>query len=102
MSGTDLLPVSEVKRAIVSVNSFGVEGFITETIAIRYDNGYGLSVIRGHGTYSGDNLFEAAVIHWDGDEVEMVGDPLGWQSEEELLFLEKSVANMPTVRKALT
>lgn len=38
-----------------------------------FGNGYGASVIRGYGTYGGeDGLYELAVIKANGD------DPLGW------------------------
>lgn len=99
---SDLLPVPTVERVAVYAHSMGHGDRRAENIQIRYANGYGLSVARGHGMYSGETTFEVAVIQWAGDDSdhwEFAGSVLGWddsirgwQSEEELLALEREVA----------
>lgn len=109
MNEIDVLPVSGVRRVGILYSSFGVEGQKYQSVSVKYENGYGLNVIRGFGTYSSENTFEVAPILWteEGDHgwtligKKMLGWPddiRGWQSEEDLLKLERFMASLTTGR----
>ena len=56
--------------------------------AIKFDNGYGASVIRTKGSYGGkDGLYELAVLDQEGEicyNTPITSDTLGWLKEDDV------------------
>jgi hypothetical protein len=96
-----ILPAGNVDRIVVDYDSISGGDVAIQRIWLRYNNGYGLSLIRGPGTYSDEGSFEVAIIRWVDGRASMISDPLGWQSEEELVALESDVAALRVETKEI-
>lgn len=75
--------------------------FDGEQFEIRFDNGFGASVIRHSGSYGGrEGLFELMVISaptgWDANYTTelMTVDPIGWLTETEVIDMLKDIAKL--------
>lgn len=74
-------------------------------VVCRYNNGYGASIVCHDGSYGGsEGLWELAVIHWDGEENEIVydtpitDDVLGYLNEDEVLDILREIQKLPRKR----
>lgn len=71
-------------------------GWVLQTM-ITFPNGYGLSFIKGEGSYG----LEAAVITWKDDDWDLcystpiTDDVLGYLDEDDIVPLAKRVAKLP-------
>jgi hypothetical protein len=74
----------------------------TDQLLGFFDNGYGVSVVRGRGSYGADQrLFELAVIV--GDEygfslcydTPVTSDVIGWLTLQEAAIIAKQVQQLP-------
>ena len=65
---------------------------------IRFDNGYGASVVKGPYTYGGgDGLYELAVLDSNDDlcyTTPITEDVLGYLSEDEVTILLKQIQQL--------
>lgn len=72
----------------------------------RFPNGYGASVVRfqwmGSGSYgAAEGLWEMAVIHYDGDDFELVYDTpvtedvIGWLDEDGIQEKLRQIRDLP-------
>ena len=62
----------------------------------KFDNGWSISVINGHGTYADGETFEVAVLNPDGElcYAHTNGDVLGWQSTDEIEVLKQRIKQL--------
>ena len=65
---------------------------------IKFDNGYGASVVKGPHTYGGDqNLYELAVLDNNDDltyDTPVTSDVEGYLTEEDVTILLKQIQNL--------
>lgn len=78
------------------------DGSITEYARLYFENGYGVSVIKGRGTYGGQfGLYEAAVIRRKGSGFVLVYttsvtyDVIGWSDADEVTDIMEKIQNLP-------
>jgi len=67
-----------------------------------FKNGFGISVIRGYGTYGArKGLFECAVIDKNGlrYDTEITDDVIGWLTSKEVLKLGRKIKNLKSERR---
>lgn len=67
---------------------------------MTFDNGYGISVVRGIGTYGSDKgLFEAAVLLYDDIcyTTDLTDDVLGNLTPEDITELMSKIIDLPKV-----
>ena len=63
---------------------------------LEFDNGYGISVISGKGTYSNEGTYEVAILY-KGEltyNTHITGDVLGWQTPEQITEVIKQVQEL--------
>lgn len=67
----------------------------------KFDNGYGASVVKGFSTYgAADDLWELAVLHFDGDEwsitynTPITDDVIGYLTDEEVGEYLEQIKNL--------
>jgi len=65
---------------------------------IKFDNGYGASVVKGPHTYGGDQgLYELAVLDSEGEityDTSVTNDIEGYLKEEDVTILLKQIQNL--------
>jgi hypothetical protein len=72
-----------------------------------FENGYGISVIRFHGSYGNQaGLFEIVAIKgteedWDFDYTVLNRDVLGWQTPADVVAYAQAIAQLPKVTEEL-
>jgi len=73
----------------------GIGGIVSR---IKFDNGYGASVVKGPNTYGGeDGLYELAVLDSDGHltyETPVTDDVEGYLSEDEVTKLMEQIQKL--------
>ena len=77
-------------------HSMGFESGIVSRI--KFDNGYGASVVKGPHTYGGkDGLYELAVLDSEGEltySTPVTSDVEGYLTEEDVTILLKQIQNL--------
>ena len=75
----------------------------------RFENGYGASVVRFHGSYGGDSgQLELGVVKFTGDEYKLTyqtpitEDVLGYLSDSDVAAILDRIAALPAIAGAAT
>jgi hypothetical protein len=83
------LPIEAQPYETVNL-SLSIPGYLHHQWVYRFLNDYGASVVQGTHTYGGPQLYELAVIRFDGDkfgltyETPITDDVLGWLTLEDV------------------
>lgn len=98
MEGFGVVALRALNPNITLVTDESSHGFAR--MRVHFVNGWALSIIRGHGTYGGDEgLFEAMAI--DPAGVMQTEQIFGWMDEAELMKVMDVISSLEPERVAV-